>query len=66
MRVMDGIVRTIEGIYNSELSISDKIIRLIEYGRKCGMNSHNFEMMLDEVKKYKWGREENGSGHLWG
>jgi hypothetical protein len=64
---MGRIAETIEGIYNSEVSMSDKIIRLIEYGRKCGMNSHNFEIMLDEVKKYKWGREEeNGSGHLRG
>jgi len=46
-------------IYKSDAPLEEKIIRLVEYGRKCGINSNNFEILLGEIKKYEWGRRDN-------
>lgn len=56
--LMGKIAETVEIIYKSELPLNDKIIRLIEYGRKCGINSYNFEILLGEIRKYEWEKRD--------
>ena len=51
---MGRIAETVEEIYKSEYPLKDKIVRLVVYGRRCGINGYNFGILLDEIKKYKW------------
>jgi len=54
MIFMGKITETVNRIYCSKLPLDQKIIRLVEYGRKCGINSYNFDILLSEIKKYNW------------
>lgn len=62
---MNGVVKVskiahkLGEIYKSDAPLEEKIIRLVEYGRKCGINSYNFEILLNEIKKYEWEKRDN-------
>ena len=54
--MMGRIFERVSEIYDSQKSMNEKILDLIYYGRKVGINSHNFDLFIDEIKKYKWDR----------
>ena len=50
---MGRISERVSEIYDSQKTMNEKILHLIYYGRKVGINSHNFDLFIDEIKKYK-------------
>lgn len=51
---MGRIFEKVSEIYKSKKPLNDKILSLIYYGRKVGINSYNFDIFIDEIKKYEW------------
>ena len=51
---MGRISERVNRIYNSQKPLTDKIARLVYYGWTIGFNSYNFDILIDEIKKYNW------------
>ena len=41
-------------IYETDIHLNEKIVKLAYYARILGFNEHNFDIFVSEIKKYDW------------
>lgn len=56
---MGKISNRVKKIYESDKSLNEKITSLVYYARILGFNEHNFDIFIDEIKKYEWRKDMN-------
>jgi len=56
---MGKITNRVKDIYESDRSLSEKITGLVYYARILGFNERNFDIFVDEIKKYDWRKDMN-------